>query len=70
LSDPYCLIAFTKAIDQEGLIMKCAICEIEFCGVGYKTHNDKILCRNCTKDVVLKFHKEFVMIYLKPQVKV
>jgi hypothetical protein len=25
LSDPYCLIAFTNAIDQEGLIMKYTI---------------------------------------------
>jgi hypothetical protein len=40
--------------------MKCAICEKEFYGVGYKTHNEKTLCVMCTKDVVDTHHYKFI----------
>jgi hypothetical protein len=69
LSDPYCLIAFTNAIDQEGLIMNCPICEQEFYGTGYLTHNRKTLCVMCTKNIIDEHHYKFIGQYVKAVAK-
>lgn len=45
--------------------MNCPICNKEFYGVGYLTHNDKTLCGMCVKYIIDTHHYKFIGRYLE-----
>ena len=45
--------------------MYCPICEKEFYGVGYKTHNEKTLCVSCLKWIMDAHHNKFIGRYVE-----
>jgi len=49
--------------------MNCPVCEKEFYGVGYNTHNSKTLCVSCLKWIMDAHHYQFVGRYVKAVAK-
>ena len=49
--------------------MNCPVCEKEFYGVGYNTHNEKTLCVSCTKWIIDAHHYKFIGQYVEVAAK-
>ena len=49
--------------------MNCPVCEQEFYGVGYLTHNRKTLCVMCTKNIIDEHYYKFIGQYVQAVAK-